>query len=106
MPTKAEIALIETAFAQKYGLDLVGMKTDEARLRTLVTESPRPNPADYTYYTYNGSEAFVPNLETTAFREITPDSRLSPRRVELNLEVPHGNLWVRNRFYRAPCRHS
>jgi transposase len=20
--------------------------------------------------------------------------------------VPHGNLWVRNRFYRAPCRHS
>jgi hypothetical protein len=39
------------------------------------------------------------------FYMLTSDIIWSPN-IGQEKEVPHGNLWVRNRFYRAPCRHS
>ena len=62
MPTNEEVARIEAAFARQYDLDLPGIHKDIATLRTAVA-APSPDDAA-TFYTYNGTEAFVPDLET------------------------------------------
>jgi hypothetical protein len=87
MPSDAEIGNIEVEFAAKYGLDLAGIKSDTARLKELATQHGQNNDAAaYTYFTYNGGQAFVPNLEVTAFADVAADQRLNSKRVELNLD--------------------
>jgi len=88
MPTKADIANIKVAFSKQYGLDLSGIHQDAATLRTLVADAAaNSNAPDFTScYSYDGKEAVVPDLETTAFSSIPADARLSNRRVELNLD--------------------
>jgi hypothetical protein len=87
MPSKEDIAKIQVAFATQYGLDLAGIHKDTETLRTLVAEIPiNSNQINNSCYTYDGTQAFVPNLETTAFFQIDLDPRLNPRRIELNLD--------------------
>jgi hypothetical protein len=87
MPTNAQIAEIEVAFAEQYGLDLPGIRKDTETLKKLVAETPaNANLINSVCYPYDGKEAFVPDLEATALSAISPDARLSPRRVELNLD--------------------
>ena len=79
---------IKVAFSKQYGLDLSGIHRDAATLRTLVADAAaNSNALDYTNcYSYDGKEAIVPDLETTAFPSIPADARLTARRVELNLD--------------------
>jgi hypothetical protein len=69
---------------RQYDLDLPGIHKDIASLRTAVA-TPSPDiPA--TFYTYNGTEAFVPDLETIDASQVVPDQRLSIRQIEANLD--------------------
>ena len=88
MPTKSDIANIKLAFSKQYGLDLPGIHRDAAALRTLVADAAaNSNVSDFANcYSYDGKEAIVPDLETTAFSSIPADARLNNRRVELNLD--------------------
>jgi hypothetical protein len=88
MPSKADIANIKVDFSRQYGLDLSGIHRDAATLRSLVADAAaNSNVLDYTNcYSYDGKEAVVPDLETAAFSSIPVDTRLSARRVELNLD--------------------
>ena len=91
MPTSAQIIDIKAAFARQYDLDLNGIQRDAKTFRLLVADTSvnsGVNPGQITSncYTYDGTQALVPNLETTAFSEISPDTRVNPRRVELTLD--------------------
>lgn len=69
MPSETDIAKIELAFASQYGLDLAGIHEDAASLKKLVAID-NPAPVGPGCYTYNGSQAFVPDLETIKFSEV------------------------------------
>lgn len=84
MPSKEEVGKIQVAFARQYDLDLLGIHSDSAALKTSLL-APSNNGAA-TFYTYNGNEAVVPDLETTDASQIVPDQRLSIRQIEANLD--------------------
>ena len=87
MPGQDEIARIERQFAKQYGLDLDGIHRDARALRTLIADTTATSKAvDDASYTYNGSQAIVPDLETIAFNAIEADPRIAHRRVELNVD--------------------
>src|SRR5580704_5558591 len=90
-PTSAQIIDIKAAFARQYDLDLDGIQRDAKTFRLLVADTSTDswvNSGQITSncYTYDGTQALVPDLETTAFSEISPDARVHPRRVELTLD--------------------
>ncbi len=84
MPTKEDVARIESNFARQYDLDLAGIYKDAASLRTALAARPAANQS--LVFTYNGSEAFVPDLETIDASQVVPDQRLSLRQIEANLD--------------------
>ena len=91
MPTSAQIIDIKAAFARQYDLDLDGIERDAKNFRLLVADTSADtgvNSGQITSncYTYDGTQAIVPNLETTAFSEIPSDARVNARRVELTLD--------------------
>ncbi|MDU0309428.1 hypothetical protein [Rhizobium sp. 10PS4] len=85
MPDNDEVARIETAFARQYDLDLLGIRQDAASLREAVA-GPINNNGAATFYTYNGTQAFIPDLETIDPSQVVPDPRLSIRHIEANLD--------------------
>jgi hypothetical protein len=85
MPNNDEVARIETDFARQYDLDLPGIRQDAASLREAVA-GPINNNGAATFYTYNGTQAFIPDLETIDPSQVVPDPRLSIRHIEANLD--------------------
>src|SRR5437016_1957567 len=83
MPSNEEVIQIESSFARQYGLDLPGIHKDAATLRRAIAASAS-DPAKF--YTYNGSQAFVPDLEAIDPSKVNHDPRLSARLIEANLD--------------------
>jgi len=52
------------------------------------------------------AEEFSLSVEIQRSGDDLVGATIKIRRLLRNITVPHGNLWVRNRFYRAPCQHS
>ena len=84
MPSDDEVSRIEADFARQYDLDLPGIRQDAQSLRAAVA-GPVIDPL-VPFYTYNGTQAFIPNLETIDPSQVVPDPRLSIRLIEANLE--------------------
>jgi len=82
-----QTSTIKSAFAERYDLDLAGIRNDAAALKTAV-QSPDPanQPAAGACYTYDGHQAFVPDLETLDHADVKPDDRFSERQIEANLD--------------------
>lgn len=85
MPDLDEVARIETDFARQYDLDLPGIRQDAASLRKAVAGKVNDN-RTATFYTYNGPQAFIPDLETIDPSKVVPAPGLSIRHIEANLD--------------------
>lgn len=85
MLTSDEVLRIEAEFARQYDLDLPGIRQDAVSLRDAVA-GPVTNNGAATFYTYNGTQAFIPDLETIDTSQVVPDPRLSIRHIETNLD--------------------
>lgn len=98
MPNAAEIETIKRDFAQCYEIDLPNVRNDQLVKLHAFFDSTKNQLADSkevysaqiyndaSTYTYQGSSAFVPDLETRTLAEIKKDDRLFPQRIELNLD--------------------
>jgi hypothetical protein len=82
-----QTSTIKSAFAERYNLDLAGIRKDAAALKTAVQS---PDPANQqsagACYTYDGHQALVPDLETLDHAEVKYDSRFSERQIEANVD--------------------
>jgi hypothetical protein len=91
MPSPTEIEKIRTDLATDYAIDLAGIYSDVNNLGKIIVDKTKPISSMEIYggsatYTSNASSAFVPDLETLKYSDISPDQRLYSRRVEQNLE--------------------
>ncbi|MBN8892734.1 MAG: hypothetical protein J0H91_20815 [Rhodospirillales bacterium] len=87
MPTQADLATIEAAFAQQYGLDLNGIRSDAKQFTALIaSNAPDPQSVKGACYTYDGAQAIVPDLETIVFSDVPQDELIGVQRVELNFD--------------------
>ncbi|MGX9179126.1 hypothetical protein [Mesorhizobium sp. BHbdii] len=108
MSDKLEIDRIRSEFAQTYSIDLGALREDTAKLQSLI-RSPQNSLinsvsiyADGETYTAGSVDAQVPDLETAAFQDLPTDDRISPRKVEQNLDEAlryvQSALQVRNQY--------
>ncbi|PAQ04889.1 hypothetical protein [Mesorhizobium temperatum] len=87
MPTSKDIEKIATRFANQYNIDLQAIRKDTSTLQALVAAPSIDSKAiTESCYTYTGSGADVPNLEGPNSTQVSIDSRLSSRLVEVNLD--------------------
>lgn len=92
MASAKEIDAIRADFATKYSINLDNVRNDASTLFSLVSgASTSEIDSSKIYgegqtYTSDPADAKIPDLEDTAFADLPTDPRLSPRRLEQNLD--------------------
>jgi hypothetical protein len=90
MPSPAEVERIKLATAQYYRIDLDLISKDDQQLKNIINAQATINSSqiygEATTITDSGPTAFVPDLETFSYTDVTGDPRLSPRCIEQNLD--------------------
>ncbi|TPM02116.1 hypothetical protein [Mesorhizobium sp. B2-3-10] len=89
MANSSQIDAIRARIRDTYNVDLSAIVEDDNKIRRKIgddTVVPIEIYEDGTSYSYNGSSAVVPDLETFSFGDVALDQRLYTRRVEQNLE--------------------